>query len=304
MNIMKQHLKQVTEWISGLVVNRSSLMRHKDILNEIKQLNPVKDHQRIAYLTANYEFPWDTTRSLELALFRTFAVAKGTALLAGTGEFTQRPQKRYDDTVLLLAEILENGYDSERGRAALRRMNQLHGRFNIPNDEFLYVLSTFVFEPIRWNTRFGWRPLLKQEKLAAYYYWREVGLRMNIKSIPPDYESLERYNIEHEDTHFRFAESNYRLAKATRDMFLGWFLPRWLWPLGEPFIYAIMDDRLLSAVGFPQPAPWIRRFVEGCMKVRARLLRFMPGRRRPHLITQQKHLTYPDGYQIEQLGPQ
>ena len=172
-------------------------MRHQDILNEIRKLDPVKDHERIAFLTTNWEFPWDTTRALELALFRTFAVAKGTRVLAGTGEFTQRPQKRYDDTVLILAEILDNGYNSERGRAALRRMNQLHGQFNIPNDEFLYVLSTFILEPIRWNARFGWRPLLEQEKLAAYYYWREVGRRMNIKEIPPDYESLERYNIDY-----------------------------------------------------------------------------------------------------------
>jgi len=279
-------------------------VRRKDILNEIRQLDPVNDHQRIVFLTANHEFPWDTTRSLELALFRTFAVAKGTSLLAGTGEFTQRPQKRYDDTVLLLAEILENGYNSERGRAALRRMNQLHGRFKIPNDEFLYVLSTFVFEPIRWNERFGWRRLLEQEKLATYYFWREVGRRMNIKEIPPDYQLFELYNVEYEETHFRFAEPNSHLATATRDMFLGWFLPKPLWRFGEPFIYAIMDDRLLTAVGFPKPAPWIRRFVEGILKMRARLLRFLPARRQPRLITQQKHLTYPNGYRIEQLGPQ
>ena len=279
-------------------------MRHQDILNEIRKLDPVKDHERIAFLTTNWEFPWDTTRSLELALFRTFAVAKGTRVLAGTGEFTQRPQKRYDDTVLILAEILDNGYNSERGRAALRRMNQLHGQFNIPNDEFIYVLSTFILEPIRWNARFGWRPLLEQEKLAAYYYWREVGRRMNIKEIPPDYESLERYNIEYEETHFRFAEPNYRLAKATRDLFLGWFLPKPLWRLGEPFIYAIMDDRLLAAVGFPKPVPWIRKFAEAALKMRARLLRFLPARRRPRLITQLKHPTYPNGYRIEQLGPQ
>ena len=279
-------------------------MRHQDILNEIRKLDPVKDHERIAFLTTNWEFPWDTTRSLELALFRTFAVAKGTRVLAGTGEFTQRPQKRYDDTVLILAEILDNGYNSERGRAALRRMNQLHGQFNIPNDEFLYVLSTFVLEPIRWNARFGWRPLLEQEKLAAYYYWREVGRRMNIKEIPPDYESLERYNVEYEETHFLFAEPNYHLAKATRDLFLGWFLPKPLWRLGEPFIYAIMDDRLLAAVGFSKPVPWIRKFAEAALKLRARLLRFLPARRRPRLITQQKHPTYPNGYRIEQLGPQ
>jgi hypothetical protein len=279
-------------------------MFHQDILNEITNLDPEKDHQRIAFLTANYEFPWDTTRALELALFRTFAVAKGTPLLAGTGEFTERTQKRYDDTVLILAEILENGYDSERGRAALRRMNQLHGRFNIPNDEFLYVLSTFVLEPIRWNARFGWRPLLEQEKLAAYYFWREIGRRMNIKAIPPDYEALERYNVAFEETHYRFAEPNYRLAQATRDLFLSWFLPKRLWRRGEPFIYAMMDDRLLAAVGFPRPAPWVRRLVETSLKVRARLLRFLPARQHPHLLTQQKFPTYPQGYQIEQLGPQ
>src|SRR5688572_25727818 len=166
---------------------------HDAVLQEIRRLDPLKDHQRIAFLTSLHEFPWDTTRSLELALFRAFAVAKGTALLAGTGEFTERTQKRYDDTVLLLAEVLEHGYDSQRGKAALRRINQMHGRYAIPNDEFLYVLSTFVFEPIRWNRRFGWRPLLPEEKLASFYFWREIARRMAIRDVPDDYEAFERY---------------------------------------------------------------------------------------------------------------
>jgi len=46
---------------------------------------------------------------------------------------------------------------SMRCQRAQRRMNQLHGRFTIANEDFLYVLSTFVFGPIRWNARFGWR---------------------------------------------------------------------------------------------------------------------------------------------------
>jgi len=33
----------------------------------------------------------------------------------------------------------------------------LCARFQISNEDFLYVLSTFVFESIRWNARFGWR---------------------------------------------------------------------------------------------------------------------------------------------------
>src|ERR1041384_6204039 len=121
------------------------------ILNEIRRLDPVRDHQRIVYLTTCYEFPFDTTRALEFALFRTFCVPSVSAVLDRSGEFVLRSQKRYDDTDLIVSELMEYGYDSERGRAALRRMNQIHGRFAISNDDFLYVLSTFVFETIRWN---------------------------------------------------------------------------------------------------------------------------------------------------------
>ena len=41
-----------------------------------------------------------------------------------------------------------------------------------------------VFEPIRWKARFGWRPLMETEKLAPFYFWREVGRRMAIKDLP------------------------------------------------------------------------------------------------------------------------
>ena len=90
-------------------------------LDRILQLDPQRDHQEIVSLTSSYEFPFDVTRSLEFALFRTFAVPSVSELLDHTGEFQQRPQKRYDDTDLLLSALYEYGYDSERGRAALRR---------------------------------------------------------------------------------------------------------------------------------------------------------------------------------------
>ena len=84
---------------------------------------------------------------------------------------------------------MEWGYDSDRGRRALRRMNQMHGRFAIANDDFLYVLSTFIFEPIRWNARFGWRPMCEQERLAMFHFWREVGAH-EYPRLPDDYADL------------------------------------------------------------------------------------------------------------------
>src|SRR3989442_13561650 len=110
------------------------------VLSEIRRLDPVHDHQRIVFLSARQDFPFDTTRALEFALFRTFAVPSISALLDRTGEFQNRAQKRYDDTDLIVSELMERGYDSDRAKRALRRMNQLHGRFDIANEDFLYVL--------------------------------------------------------------------------------------------------------------------------------------------------------------------
>ena len=106
-------------------------MRESSNLREIRQLDPVADHRRIVYLDACFEFPWDTTRSLEFALFRTFAVPSVAARLDSTGQFSRAAQKRYDDTDLILSTIVEAGYDSDEGKRAIRQMNRIHGRFEI-----------------------------------------------------------------------------------------------------------------------------------------------------------------------------
>ncbi|NKZ73711.1 DUF2236 domain-containing protein [Rhodococcus hoagii] len=133
----------------------------------VEGLDPVTRHQDILRITSGYEFPWDYQRSLEFALFRTYCVPSISELLAHTGEFEKRPQKRYDDTALLMSELVEHGYDSPRGRESLRNINRMHGRYTISNDDMLYVLSTFVYDPIDWIDRYGWRRLHPHERLAS-----------------------------------------------------------------------------------------------------------------------------------------
>jgi ER-bound oxygenase mpaB/B'/Rubber oxygenase, catalytic domain len=277
-------------------------VRQSRWLEEILRLDPVRDHQRIVYLDTCFEFPFDTTRALEFALFRTFAVPSIGGLLDQTGEFGRRAQKRYDDTDLILSTLVEEGYDSDRGKRALRRMNQIHGRFEIANEDFLYVLSTFVFEPIRWNVRFGWRRLVEQERLATFEYWREVGRRMAIKDIPERYEDFERYNVEYERERFARTDAGQRVGLATRDMFLAWFpfLPK---RVGAPALYAVMDDALLDAFGFPRPPRVLRRAVEASLRARARAVRLLPPRRRPRVRTGMRRRSYPRGWELDQLGP-
>ncbi len=91
-------------------------MAWNTILKKIQTVDPKKDHERIVFLSTCYEFSFDTTRALEIGLFRTFCVPSISGLLDRTGEFRQRTQKRYDETDILVSELLEWGYTSERGR--------------------------------------------------------------------------------------------------------------------------------------------------------------------------------------------
>jgi hypothetical protein len=273
-----------------------------DVLREIERLDPERDHQRIMHLSFGHEFSWDSTRALEVALYRTYCVPSISTLLDRTGEFYRHAQRRYDDTAIIVAEMCEWGYESGRGKEALERMNWAHGHFKIANDDFLYVLSTFIYEPIRWIDRFCWRKLSRNERLAYYFFWREIGKRMGITDIPPSYEEFERWAHEYERKCFRFADTNQRIGTATRDLFASWF-PRFLAPIVHYGVYAVLEDEMLEAFGFPRPLPWFRSVVRGSLRLRGHLVRWMPPRKQPHFFTDNPNRTHPRGYEISRLGP-
>jgi ER-bound oxygenase mpaB/B'/Rubber oxygenase, catalytic domain len=271
-------------------------------LKEIRTLDPERDCRRIVFLDAFYEFPFDTSRALELAFFKTFASPSIAALLDSTGEFVLRGQKRYDDSDLLISAFSEDGWDGEVGKRALRRMNQIHGRFEIANDDFLYVLSAMVLEPLRWNERFGSRRLIEAERLAPFYFWREIGQQMAIKDIPGSLAELERFNVEYERDRFVATPGGSRLARAQRDVFLAWFpwAPK---RLGARAISALLEEHVVESLDLVRPTQLERRAYAGALRLRALFLRLLPARRHPRLRTTMRRRSYRDGYTIEGLGP-
>ena len=198
--------------------------------------------------------------------------------------------------------MLGNRYAGGLGGAAMRRMNQRSGRTSIPNGEKTSTLGPFITEPIRWNARFGWRALTDNEKQASYYFWQRIGEFMAIKDIPGSLESFERFNIDYERAHFAYSENNRVLGEVTRDFMIARVLPRGLTRLGEPFVHAMLDDAMCDAVGFPRPSRAMRSLVNGLMRARAVAMRGMARRAQPRLVTRQRHPSYPNGYQIDELG--
>jgi hypothetical protein len=281
-------------------------MRHRhDLLRRIAGLDPARDHLEIYRISAGFEFPWDYTRALEFALLRTYCVPSISAVLADSGEFQRRPQKRYDDTALLMAEIAAHGYDSPRGREALKVVNRAHGRHPITNDDMLYVLSTFIYDPIDWLARYGWRPPHRNEKLAAYFYYREVGTRMGIRAIPPSYEEYAAFKVAYERAHFVFSDTNRRIGEYTVGLLAGWF-PAVLRPAVRLGVRGMLDPSMLEALGFAPAPRWVGGMASDLLKARAAVVRLLPPRRRSVLAMPRRNRTYPGypaGYRPADLGP-
>ncbi|MET9326194.1 oxygenase MpaB family protein [Tsukamurella sp. NPDC003166] len=265
-------------------------------------LDPETDFELIARNLATYDFPWDITQALSFALFRTYAVPSIGNLLDRTGEFTQRVQKRYDDTALLLDEPLMHGFGSAEGRSAIRRINQMHKMYDITDDDMRYVLATFVVVPVRWIADYGWRDLTPDEIRATVRYYQALGKHMAIPGIPATYDAFADLLDGYEAEHFAFDPGARRVADSTLEL-MTTFYPKPARRAVEVFSRGLMDEPLLRAFRYRVPSPLVRRLSVGAMKARARMLAVLPSRRKPALVRDNRRIrSYPRGFRTETMG--
>ena len=268
-------------------------------LRRIQQLDPTVDFDAIVRLTARFEFPWDYTQGTGIAFMRDYGIPSIAALLDRTREFEDRGVKRYDDTILIGDEATLDGIDSPRSHAALRRLNRMHGHYDIPNDEFAYVLATTIVGPVRWISVYGWRPLDERELVALAKVTTRFGELMGIKDLPTTYDGYLTLLVDYERQHFAHTPAGTRLAEASiriaREV-----APPPLRPLVRRVTTAVMDEPLRQTLGLPRQPRWFVRAVHAGLRARGRLLRFAPPRRTPYA---HRPTTYPGGYELADLGP-
>ena len=272
-----------------------------DNLDEIRTLDPFDDadRDRIVTLTGRYDFPWDFDQGTAIAFLRDYGVPSIARLLDRTGEFENDGVKRYDDTLFFQEEAILEGVDSERSRTAVRRLNQIHGHYDIPNDEFQYVLATTIVGPVRWIARYGWRPLDPIELVALTRFTTRFGELMGIKGLPETYAGYEELLDSYEAERFEFDPANKRVTEAT--IRIGRATAPWyLKPGFRRVSIALMDEPLRVALGMEEQPRWLVRAVDLGLRLRARALRFFPPRRAPF---ERKHPTYPHGYEPARIGP-
>lgn len=284
---------------------RWGLFPNPGVDRTIAALDARQDCQRIVRLMGQYDMAWDMQRALELALFYTYGSDSVSTLLNRTGEFREHGQKRYDDTRLLIGHFLEAGWDSEAGAQALERINRTHAHYRIPNEDYLFVLWTFIEFPLRWSKVYARRPMTAHEREAGFNFWVEIGRRMGLSDIPPTRAAFDAFIEGYKQRHFKPCEASAQVAQDTLRVGQAW-LP---WPLKglvAPVVYSLFDDDalFLAAVGARKPPRWFAALVRGGLRTHGWLRRGTRLGAYPLRLADTPNRSYPGNrYTIEQLKP-
>ncbi|MEK8052549.1 oxygenase MpaB family protein [Ideonella sp. DXS22W] len=280
------------------------VLHHRGVRAEIARLDAKRDCQRIVFLLSAYEFPFDMTRALEIALFHTYGSRSVSRLLDRTAQFSRHGQKRYDDTNLLIANFMEAGWDGDPGARAIARMNHIHSHYRIPNEDFLFVLWTFIDFPIEWMAQFGWRDFTAHECEAWFHYWHAIGQRMGLTDIPASKPAFDAFVAAYEAREFVPDEASRRVADATVAIMAAW-LPTPLRGVVKPAAACLVRPQFRRAAKFPEPSPVLNAVLRGVLRLRRVVKRVFSIERYPTLLAEKHYRSYPQGLPpIEQIGPQ
>jgi len=175
-----------------------------------------------------------------------------------------------------------------RGAIAVARVNYLHGKYTIKNEDYLYNLALFVLEPVRWTARYDWRPHSPLERQAFFVFWMEIGRRMGMQNIWETFEDMEEWALAYEEQHMVPSNASEQLAKRTIAHYLT-RLPNvpGLRRFFEQLVLCFLDERTRRAMRLGEPSLNISRFISAIFAIRAFVVRHMClPRRTPSLWVQ------------------
>lgn len=257
------------------------------------------DAYRIQKIVTELEFPYMFEKALQFALFRTYGIPSISTLLVATSQLSSQATaaKRYVDTTVLIKEFLGHPPTSARTLEAIGRMNYLHRFYQksgrISDDDMLYTLALFVLEPIRWIDRYEWRQLEDFEKCALGTFWKYICHVMDIpyKVLLPQsgnnsnpnqdpffidglhwLDELSKWADGYEERAMIAHPDNHTLAEQTTLLLL-WHVPATLKPFGKTILTTLMNSQLRTAMGYPNPPPFLLKLVPALLRTRAFFLR-------------------------------
>ncbi|MCO5554509.1 hypothetical protein L7F22_008038 [Adiantum nelumboides] len=237
----------------------------------------LKDCHALNACTLFVEFPFLYRLAFEYGLMKTAGIPAITRRVKTGGEAVHNPAKRYDDTDILIRELLLHHVDTPRGSLAVRRLNFLHSHYNIHNQDYIYVLAIHILTVIEWASMFGYREWTELEKSTHYKVWHDIGTRMGMRDIPATLADLAQYKEDYEAKYMVFAKENHEFAEIGMKLLLD-DVPKLLWPFGRRVLISVMDDRLVASLGYSKQPHWLTFMSHALLKLHGVVVSWMPPR--------------------------
>ena len=269
-------------------------------LRRIETLDPQRDYHAITRL-----FFEDFANIMLLPGFTgfmmNFAAPRVSRILAATGEIEHRVAKRFLDTALLARTVSDHGLGAPGpGRDAARRVNAMHRRYDIHEDDFVIVACDQLVMNLKIVDEFGWRPVTAAERASLLlHYAHETRYFGGRKPIPSTLDEAFAFWDHYLNTQLAYEPQNERMAD-TMLRFIKTLFPSPLRPLVAPMLLAQVDPRILRATGKKMPGAPGRKLSAWSIRLLSKQDP-MPDNA-PDGLRKLIDKIYPDGYTIDTLG--
>ncbi|HWO12716.1 MAG TPA: cytochrome b5-like heme/steroid binding domain-containing protein [Polyangiaceae bacterium] len=241
---------------------------------QLAELDPRRDSDRIYHhLLRNFRAE---ARVVETLAINRVATWQSLALfLRTTREAERNPIGRFFDTYALFANYFEWGEHSERGARAVERINQIHGRYFLPNDGMKYVLLNTAFTWLDGIDRIGHRALSPLEREGFFQAHVRLGKAMNIRELSSDsaemyawFQDVNARNAFHTplktETFELFVKNSFGAAATELEVMLA-------------AARVAMDDHYRAALGYGEPSAREKRTVRAALAALAERAEARPG---------------------------
>ncbi|VDB92037.1 unnamed protein product [Peniophora sp. CBMAI 1063] len=256
---------------------------HLDPVRNPKARMTATEAQDITHASVVWDMGALLANALSFAIVRTYAIPSISKILCSSKELKAGPSvsKRYLDTAIIAGtwsfcpisatdpptELYASETKGEpkadpdpRTFIGIARMNWLHAHYPISNDDYLYTLSLFILEPVRWAQKYGWRSLSPLEVQARHVFYTRVGELMGIRDIPDTVEGLIAWSEEYEEQHMVPADTNKEVVSGMMTE-LSSVVPAFARGIFQRIIICLFDERTRVAMGLPEQPAWMHSLV-------------------------------------------
>ena len=162
-------------------------------LRRIEELDLKNDHVEIAQLFLA-DFRSVFIGFSYAGFMTTFAAPRMSRILHSTGQITKKFEKRAVDTAIFASELVQNGFGTPKGREIAKAVSAMHARYDIDQEDFIFIACDSAVFAVEMAERFGWRAVTDKERNAVgMFFGRQARAFGGRQPVPKTYAEMRAF---------------------------------------------------------------------------------------------------------------